>query len=186
MQPEPPLDDDESRELLEKVDALLKRHQPKRYIETATELPESPEPTGALALPELPELSELEPAKALEQPEPPRQPERQPELPRMAKAEAPEPDNFAFDDIPVLTDIIDEPSDAHVPADAPVSGGQLLELEERLYRELEAHLVPQLSMAFGKALNELLAQAKIHISVAVREHLVQELRKQTQGQSARD
>lgn len=172
MQPEPPPDDDDSRELLDKVDALLKRHQPKRYVETATaqpELAESPE------LPDVPVLQELlEPLETLAAMESPTEPE-QPEPPPMAKSEPPEPDASAYDDIPVLTDIVEETADVHTPTDVPLPGGQLLDLEDRLYRELEAHLVPQLSMAFGKALNELLIQAKTHISVAVREHLVQEL-----------
>lgn len=134
MPPELPPDDD--RELLDKVDALLKRHQPKRY----TELPEHTEPPPA------------------------------------TRVEAPDFGIPDVDDIPVLTDVIEEP--VEVPAPARMPDNLLLDLEERLYRELEARIAPQLSLAFGKALDELLSQAKIHIGAAVREHLAQDLRKQ--------
>lgn len=184
MQPEPPPDDDDSRELLDKVDALLKRHQPKRYAEMA-----APEQTESSELADVPVLQALhdplEPTESQMEPEQPKPP-RQQEPPPMAKSEPSEPESSTYDDIPVLTDIIEETPDVHTPPGAPLSGGQLQELEDRLYRELEAHLVPQLSMAFGKALNELLGQAKIHIGVAVREHLVQELHNQTQRLEAKD
>jgi len=138
MPPELPPDDD--RELLDKVDALLKRHQPKRY----TELPEHTEPPPAEPLP-------------------------------APAAEAPDFSIPDVDDIPVLTDIVAEPAEAPAPANMP--DDLLLDLEERLYRELEARIAPQLSLAFGKALDELLSQAKKHIGAAVREHLAEELRK---------
>lgn len=166
MQFDPPPEDDDSRELLEKVDALLKRHQPKRPT-----APPEEEPGLTAPPPEVPELMEL--ADLIELPEEaPKPPPKPPPVmqPRVA-------DTVPFDDIPVLTDIVVEPVEAIAPADAPLPGNQLLDLEERLYRELEARLVPQLSMAFSKTLNELLIQAKIHIGVAVREHLVQELSK---------
>lgn len=153
MQPERPMDDDDDQELLDKVDALLKRHQPKRYVV----------PPGAAAQPE-PEV----PAESLMLPEPP----------PAALTEPAEIDIPAFDDIPLLTDIVDEQADLPAPPSMPLPGELLLNLEERLYRELEAHVAPQLSMAFGKALTELLSQAKILISEAVREHLAQELQNQ--------
>lgn len=168
MQFDPSPDDDDSRELLEKVDALLKRHQPKR---PTVPLEEKPELTATP--PDAPELMEL--ADLIELPEEP--PKQQPKPPPVMQPRV--DDTAPFDDIPVLTDIVVEPAEAIASADAPLPGDQLLDLEERLYRELEAHLVPQLSMAFSKTLNELLNQAKIHIGVAVREHLVQELSRES-------
>lgn len=155
MQPELPPDDDDDQELLDKVDALLKRHQPKRYVA----------PPGVAARPE--------PATPVESAAPP-------EPPPVAPIEPAEADIPDFDDIPVLTEIVDQAADIPAPASSTFPDKLLLDLENRLYHDLETHIAPQLSLAFGKALDELLSQAKFHVSEALREHLARELHAQKQ------
>lgn len=123
---------DDSDDVLEKVDALLKKHQSGGF---------SAAPSRAAPVP---------PAQAEETPE--------------------------FDDIPVLTDIVAPPLDAD---EDPAAAALLGDLEERLYRELEARFAPQLTQAFHHALAQLLDEAKLQISLTVREHLRQEMQKHT-------
>lgn len=121
---------DDSDDVLEKVDALLKKHQ-----------------SGGFSAP-------------------------RPAAPATQEA-APADD---FDDIPVLTDIVAPPLEAD---DDPAAAALLSDLEERLCRELETRLSPQLTQAFHHALAQLLDEAKLQISLTVREHLRQEMQKHT-------
>lgn len=79
----------------------------------------------------------------------------------------------ALDDgIPTLTDIVEEPAfppKHHELAAYP--DDTIRSLEERLHRELENRIVPQLSLAFQQALDKLVEDAKREISTTVREHL---------------
>ncbi len=121
---------DDSDDVLNKVDALLKKHQ-----------------RGS-----------------------PKQP------PHRAPPPAEEPATMEdFDDIPTLTDIVETAAPA---AGNPTPEALLSGLEERLHRELEARLAPQLTQAFQQALAQLLDEAKLQISLTVREHLRQEMLRQ--------
>jgi len=127
---------DDSDDVLEKVDALLKKHQSGGF----SAAPSRPAPV------------------------PPAQPEQIAE----------------FDDIPVLTDIVAPPLDAE---ENPATAALLGDLEERLFRELEARFAPQLTQAFHHALAQLLDEAKLQISLSVREQLRQEMRQHTPSNS---
>ena len=153
MPPELPPDDNDDgsdQELLDKVDALLKRHQPRRYT-APTAPPVYAPPPEYTAPPEY--------------------------LPPAAITEPPAFDSAAFDDIPVLTDVVDKTTDSPTPSDALSH-----DLEERLCRELEQRITPQLSQLFDRTLHDLLEQAKIHIGQTVRQYLAQELDKQRDKQ----
>lgn len=115
---------DDSDDVLEKVDALLKKHQ-----------------SGGFSAPR--------PAPT-------------------AQKAAPAED---FDDIPVLTDIVET---APASGESPAEEALLNDLEERLQRELEARLAPQLSQAFHHILTQFLEEAKLEVRLAVREHFSQE------------
>lgn len=159
MEPEL-LPDDDDQELLDKVDALLNRHQPKRN---------PPPPENSVA-------TQPAPVATLEEPD-----FSDPAFGDLDLTAAVLYDP-ALDDVPVLTDIVPESETAEpaefATAGAPMSEALLRDLETRLYLELEMRVAPQLSQAFGKALDDLMAQAKIQISEALREHLARELGEQ--------
>ncbi|MBS4096925.1 MAG: hypothetical protein KGZ83_08845 [Sulfuricella sp.] len=136
MPPELPPEEDNS-EVLEKLDALMRKHQ----------APAAPPPKPAA------------PAPAI----------LAPTLPKAAPAPAPHSEPAAeSDNIPTLTDVVEEPLPPS-PVSDPDSA--LRTLEERLHHELETRIAPQLSLAFQQALDQLLQDAKQQISATVREHL---------------
>jgi hypothetical protein len=132
MTAELPPDEDNS-EVLEKLDALLRKHQS----------PPPPPPKPAAP-----------PPATLLAPTPPETP--------------PTPD---LDDIPVLTEIIGDFPPSQAPATQNSQEDTLRALEERLLRELDTRIAPELSLAFQEAMDKLLMDAKLQISAAVREHL---------------
>lgn len=139
------MEPDNGDDVLEKVDALLKKHQNRSFTP---------------------------PARAAA---PPKRAERTDD-----------------DDIPTLTDIVDTaPPDAsgtHYAGTPLDFAADVMrhDLEARLYRELESRIAPQLSVAFGRMLDELLEQAKGQISETVRQHIAQELNKSPQHKNPGD
>ncbi len=125
--------EEDNSEVLEKLDALLRKHQS----------PPPPPPKPAAP-----------PPATLLAPTPPETP--------------PTPD---FDDIPVLTEIIGDipPSQTSAPPNSPED--TIRSLEERLHRELDTRIAPELSLAFQEAMDKLLMDAKLQISATVRDHL---------------
>lgn len=133
-------DEDSNSEVLEKLDALMRKH----YVE-----PPPPPPVPLVPPPEPPAMLA-------------------PTLPKSAQGDE-------FDDIPVLTEVIEE--GPVMPAPQPEStDAAARRLEARLLEELENRIAPQLSLALQQALDTVLADARRQIAAAVREHLDREKR----------
>lgn len=125
--------DEDNSEVLEKLDALLRKHQ------------SPPPPPPKPAAPPPPTLLAPTPPEA--------------------------PPTADFDDIPVLTEIIGDIPPPPALAAQNSQEDTLRALEERLHRELDTRIAPELSLAFQEAMDKLLMDAKLQISAAVREHL---------------
>jgi hypothetical protein len=141
---------DDSDKLLEKADALLRRHQrqPLAQPRTAATPPSSE--------------TKFPPA------------EISTEEPHLEAFSLDEPllDESSLDDIPTLTDVVETAPAASVEAVALIPLPD--NLEARLYHELESRIAPQLTAAFQHALAGLLEEARQQIHLAVRTHVEQE------------
>lgn len=133
---------DESDDLLEKADALLRRHQRQPFPQPRTAATPPPvEPAAPFAEVSADELFVEESIR----------------------------EDASPDDIPTLTDVVETASAASAEIAPPFALPD--DLEARLYHELESRIAPQLTAAFQHALAGLLDEARQQIAFAVREHL---------------
>ena len=156
-----------TEDVLAKMDALLKKHQPGATQGTpAVPLPppvfdEITPPAELVAV----AARRLEPLELI--------PTLTDVVDRPSLAEE--------DSIPVLTEVVEPASEPAPPEEAPTPADldqTLRRVEDLLVEQLENRIAPQLSASFDRALGELLESARASIQQAVHDTLARELRKQ--------